>query len=48
MNNAPIIGGLGRTVEIDEVKFGKRKYKRECSGGIERKSKYIFVDAVEY
>ena len=44
------IGGPGKTVEIDESKFGKRKYHRGrrvdgvwVFGGIERESKRSFL-----
>eukprot|EP00112_Aurelia_sp_Birch-Aquarium-sp1_P014725 Seg3191.4 transcript_id=Seg3191.4/GoldUCD/mRNA.D3Y31 product="putative transposase-like protein" pseudo=true protein_id=Seg3191.4/GoldUCD/D3Y31 len=47
------IGGPGKTVEIDESKFGKRKYHRGkrvegvwVFGGIERESKKCFFEAV--
>ena len=43
------IGGPGKTVEIDESKFGKRKYHKGrrkdgvwVFGGIERDTKYCF------
>lgn len=48
------IGGPGRTVEIDESKFGKRKYHRGkrvdgvwVFGGIERETKKCFFEVVE-
>lgn len=48
------IGGVGKVVEIDESKFGKRKYHRGkrvdgvwVFGGIERGSKKCFFEAVE-
>lgn len=48
------IGGVGKTVEIDESKFGKRKYHRGrrvdgvwVFGGIERESKRCFFKCVE-
>ena len=48
------IGGIGKVVEIDESKFGKRKYQRGkrvdgiwVSGGIERDSKQCFFECVE-
>lgn len=48
------IGGIGKTVEIDESKFGKRKYHKGrrvdgqwVFGGIERESKKCFFAAVE-
>jgi len=48
------IGGPGKTVEIDESKFGKRKYNRGrhvdgqwVLGGIERESKRSFFAPVE-
>ncbi|XP_071093641.1 uncharacterized protein [Haliotis cracherodii] len=44
------IGGPGTTVEIDESKFGKRKYHRGkrvegvwVLGGIERESRHVFL-----
>lgn len=47
-------GGTGRTVEIDESKFGKRKYHRGkrvdgvwVFGGIERETKKCFFEVVE-
>lgn len=52
-NTAQLLGGDGKTVEIDEAKFGKRKYHRGriiegqwVFGGIERESKEVFVVAV--
>ena len=48
------IGGIGQVVEIDESKFGKRKYNKGHSvegqwvfGGIERSSEKIFLVPVE-
>lgn len=48
------IGGVGKHVEIDESKFGKRKYHRGKKvdgvwvfGGIERESKKCFFEVVE-
>lgn len=48
------IGGVGREIEIDESKFGKRKYHRGkrvdgvwVFGGIERASKKCFFEIVE-
>lgn len=48
------IGGPGRTVEINERKFGKRKYHRGkrvdgvwVFGGIERETKKCFFEVVE-
>ncbi|KAL3092885.1 hypothetical protein niasHT_030074 [Heterodera trifolii] len=48
------LGGIGKTVEIDESKFGKRKYWRGhrvdgcwVFGGIERESGRIFMEIVE-
>ena len=45
------IGGPGKVVEIDESKFGKRKYHKGrrvdgcwVFGGIERESKTLFFD----
>lgn len=45
-----VIGGVGKTVEIDEAKIGKRKYNRGriiqgnwVFGGIERESKNCFL-----
>ena len=44
------LGGEGRVVEIDESKFGRRKYQHERAvdrqwvfGGIERDSKRCFL-----
>ena len=48
------IGGVGKEIEIDESKFGKRKYHRGkrvdglwVFGGIERESKKCFFEIVE-
>ena len=48
------IGGVGKIVEIDESKFGKRKYHRGrrvdgvwVFGGIERESRRCFMVSVE-
>ena len=48
------IGGPGKIVEIDESKFGKRKYHKGSRkdgiwvfGGIERDSKNCFLSSVE-
>jgi len=45
-----LIGGSGLTVEVDESKFGKRKYNKECLvdgqwviGGICRETKDVFL-----
>ncbi|CAD7077814.1 unnamed protein product [Hermetia illucens] len=47
------LGGVGKTVEVDEAKLGKRKYNRGriiegqwIFGAIERETKKIFVVAV--
>ena len=47
------IGGIGFTVEIDESKFGKRKYNRGrviegqwVLGGICRETKQVFMTTV--
>ena len=54
MRNSKKIGGPGRVVEIDESKFGKRKYNRGrrvdgawVFGGIDRESKECFFEIVE-
>ncbi|CAH2106246.1 unnamed protein product [Euphydryas editha] len=48
------LGGPGKIVEIDEAKFGKRKYNRGriidgqwIFGGFERDSKLIFLEKVD-
>lgn len=53
-DNSEMLGGEGRTVEIDEAKIGKRKYNRGrwldgywIFGGIERESKKIFIVQVK-
>ena len=53
-NDCEKIGGPGKTVEIDESKFGKRKYHRGkrvegvwVFGGIERESRRSFFRIVE-
>ena len=53
-NDCEKIGGQGKTVEIDESKFGKRKYHRGkrvegvwVFGGIERESRRSFFRIVE-
>lgn len=52
--NAPKMGGIGRTVEIDESKFGKRKYHRGRKvegtwvfGGVERETGRVFMVPVK-
>lgn len=54
MDNKVKLGGPGRTVEIDESKFGKRKYHRGHKvegqwvfGGIERETGRVFMVPVE-
>lgn len=54
INNKKPIGGVGRTVELDESKFGKRKYHRGkrvegqwVFGGYERETGCCFMVAVE-
>ena len=54
LNRSEQIGGPGKHVEIDESKFGKRKYNRGkrvenawVFGGIERESKICFFQVVE-
>ena len=48
------LGGPGKTVEIDESKFGKRKFYRGhhvegcwVFGGIERESGKVFMEIVD-
>jgi hypothetical protein len=52
--NPEKLGGRGYTVEIDESKFGKRKYWRGHKvdgcwvfGGVERESGRVFMEVVE-
>lgn len=54
MDNKTKLGGPGRTVEIDESKFGRRKYHRGHKvegqwvfGGIERETGRVFMVPVE-
>lgn len=54
IHNAQPLGGSGRTVEIDESKFGKRKYNRGhrvegkwVFGGVERESGTCFMIPVD-
>lgn len=54
VHNADPVGGSGRTVEIDESKFGKRKYNRGhrvegkwVFGGVERETGRCFMIPVE-
>lgn len=51
--NSCRLGGYGRTVEIDESKFGKRKFHRGHQvdgqwvfGGIERETGRVFLEVV--
>lgn len=53
-NGLQPLGGVGKTVEIDESKFGKRKYNgghraqgQWVFGGLERESGRIFLVPVE-
>ena len=54
MESSERIGGKGKTVQIDESKFGKRKYHRGhhvegqwVFGGIDNESRKCFLVAVE-
>lgn len=54
LENPVQLGGVGNTVEIDESKFGRRKYWRGhrvegcwVFGGIERESGHVFMEVVE-
>ena len=54
IKEAAKIGGPGKTVKIDESKFGKQKYHKgrrkdgvRVFGGIERDRKYCFLASVE-
>jgi hypothetical protein len=54
IDNKVAIGGVGRKVEIDESKYGRRKYHRGhrvegqwVFGGFERESGNVFMIAVE-
>lgn len=53
VSESEMIGGPGRIVEIDEAKFGRRKYHRGrfiegqwLFGGIERGTKKLFYEQV--
>ncbi|GBP41528.1 hypothetical protein EVAR_20333_1 [Eumeta japonica] len=54
IRNSPTkLGGIDKIVEIDEAKFGKRKYNRGrivdgewVFGGLERSSKKVFMELV--
>ncbi|XP_066253403.1 uncharacterized protein [Euwallacea similis] len=54
LKNSEKIGGVGKIVEIDEAKFGKRKFNRGrriqgkwIFGGFERDTKRVFLVPVE-
>lgn len=54
MDNPQMLGGEGRTVEIDESKFGRRKFWRGhrvegvwVFGGVERETGRVFMETVE-
>jgi len=49
-----VIGGIGQVIEIDEYKFGRRKYNREhrvdgqwIFGGVQRETGSCFLIPVE-